>query len=169
MVGMQGKEFGNHLCGGSLIASKFVLTAAHCINAEASEIQIVIGEHNLVETDETSLETKIFLVENIIIHENYSFPPNDIALLVLTEEVDLTIYNTVCLPDEGAKFAGQNALVYGESKWFIFSFLWFVCSKRDTNLQIMSESQYQYELMSLDSSMANFKCCFSLKFLRKFK
>jgi len=116
MVGLLNQAKSHH-CGASLIASRFVLSAAHCFDREdinePAEIQVVIGEHNLAETGETELETKYIQVEKIIIHEDYNFPPNDIALIVLKEEVDVTIYNTVCLPEKGAKFAGQNALVYG--------------------------------------------------------
>jgi len=39
--------------------------------------------------------------------------PNDIALLKLSEAVDLTIYTRVCLPAPNADFTGKTGRVYG--------------------------------------------------------
>ena len=87
-----------------------MLSAAHCFEGkEPSDIEIVLGQHDLTETGETTLAEETVAVEKIINHPNYTFPPIDITILVLAEEVDITIYNTVCLPEKGAKFAGQNA------------------------------------------------------------
>ena len=51
-----------------------------------------------------------------IIHESYKSPKtdsNDIALLKLAEDIDLTTYTPACLPASGADYTGQNGRVYG--------------------------------------------------------
>ncbi|KAI2658363.1 Hyaluronan-binding protein 2 [Labeo rohita] len=75
--------FFSHSCGGTLIDSCWVLTAAHCIN-ENEEVRVEMGGVNL----EKDNPTKQFLeVEKIIVHENYTETSealyNDIALLKL--------------------------------------------------------------------------------------
>ena len=51
-----------------------------------------------------------------IVHESYKSPKtesNDIALLKLAEDIDLTTYTPACLPTSGADYTGQNGRVYG--------------------------------------------------------
>ena len=54
----------------------------------------------------------------MIIHENYNKTgqsENDIAILELPEEVDLTIYTPACMAktSDTTTFDGKNAWVYG--------------------------------------------------------
>ena len=53
-----------------------------------------------------------------IVHESYEpfsnlYTRNDIALLKLAEDIDLTTYTPACLPTSGADYTGQNGRVYG--------------------------------------------------------
>ena len=59
----------------------------------------------------------MYLAIDPIIHEDYDIcgvVSNDIALLKLTENVDLNRFTPVCLPLIDADFTGDTAHVYGK-------------------------------------------------------
>ena len=104
-------------CGASLIGSRFIFAAADCFednnNDEASEIEVFLGDHNL---NVTNLETQKFEVAAMIRHENYvaNNISNNIALLTLSDEVDINNFNTICLPEKSNAHAGEEAFLYGK-------------------------------------------------------
>ena len=67
--------------------------------------------------DESLFRKNVMLALDPIVHESYNSPKassNDIALLKLAEDIDLTTYTPACLPTSGADYTGQNGRVYGE-------------------------------------------------------
>ena len=87
----------------------------------ATNVKVVLGEHDYKRQDETFLETKEFRVKNIIVHEGYGKNKDeghlhDIALLELEEEVDLSVYTPVCLPSSVRNRDNTPALAIGKER-----------------------------------------------------
>jgi len=101
-------------CGGSLINSRWIVTAGHCHESSFPLDVAVLGEHDV--TVET--ETMIKIERNIVYklrHESYDSNTlkNDIALFKMNAPVDTSIYLPVCMPPHGANYEGKTAWVTG--------------------------------------------------------
>jgi len=83
-VSLRRKSDDFHFCGGSVLSSNSIVTAAHCTEIWDSpgEVQIVAGGHNNAQPD--GLEQRRN-VAKLTVHEDYASLKNDIAIWELTE------------------------------------------------------------------------------------
>ena len=90
----------DEFCRGTLVASSYVVTAAHCAFAVNESLMFVkIGGDRVVAVNHT------------IIHEDYdeSSFENDIAVVYLSEHLNLTEHTPACLAKPTDVLIGQNA------------------------------------------------------------
>ncbi|XP_030327457.1 trypsin I-P1-like [Strigops habroptila] len=88
-------NIGYHFCGGSLITSQWVVSAAHCYQ---SSMQVLLGKHNLALTESTQ---QVIKASKIIRHSRFNSATldNDIMLIKLSTPAQLNdAVQTVSLP-----------------------------------------------------------------------
>lgn len=92
-----------HMCGGAILSSEWILTAAHCIRNDAP-YEIVAGRTDF-KKDESATEQRRRVAKTFI-HPTYTGPlgPNDIALIQLDYPLTMTSSVSVAkIPKEGTQ------------------------------------------------------------------
>lgn len=113
-----------HICGGSIIGKKWIVTAAHCVdlNSDVSTIDVtnfraLLGEHSLGTVSPNEVKLNII---KIVVHPNWDSKTinNDLALCELERELDLdgaeSHLKTICLANAAhPSIEGQNVVISG--------------------------------------------------------
>ncbi|NP_001166063.1 serine protease [Nasonia vitripennis] len=104
-------------CGGTLITSRHVVSAAHCFYEVKLNAIATLGSTTL----DTADDAVHYSIKKIYIHPKYNHSgfENDVALLKLDEEVEFTdAIQPICLPIQSRRinrknFVGESAFVAG--------------------------------------------------------
>ncbi|CAN7983262.1 unnamed protein product, partial [Ixodes hexagonus] len=111
---------GQHECGGTIVAKRWIVTAAHCLQrASLRSLRIRVGEYHLYQA-ELGHSSQDLAAEKFLVHPQFGSPKrlsNDIGLVKLAADIPLGSYAVpACLPPPGDRrlyAAGKNGTVAG--------------------------------------------------------
>ncbi|XP_028177828.1 serine protease lint, partial [Ostrinia furnacalis] len=107
--------FTKNKCGGVLITSRFVTTAAHCQPGFLASLVAVFGENDIA-SDKEARRPVSRNVRRVIVHRQYDAATfeNDLALLELESPIKFDAHIVpICMPPDESDFTGRMATVTG--------------------------------------------------------
>uniref|UniRef100_A0AB38ZEE2 Venom S1 protease 37 n=1 Tax=Ectomocoris sp. TaxID=3104572 RepID=A0AB38ZEE2_9HEMI len=104
-------------CGGTIISEYHVVTAAHCTRPRRhEEFAIIVGDHNVYDTEETN-SSEVYNIKKVIEHEHYDkegLTEFDIALLFTEKQIKFNLHIApACFPINKVNLVGSRVKVIG--------------------------------------------------------
>ncbi|XP_057663665.1 serine protease 7-like [Diorhabda carinulata] len=162
-------------CGGSIINSKYVLTAAHCVARIPKQYgkltSIVLGEHdtkneidcgkNKKGDEICNLKPITAEIEEYIVHPTYKNDDNapyDIALVRLKEEVKFSTYiQPICLPEPEHELS--NSILLTTAGWGLMENYQHTTHKRTVDISFQLNQVCEQVFSSEGLKLINSQIC----------